>query len=175
MAFGFKAGSKRGKHYDLAKFATNKMKSANLAIKGRNEREFEHAIVSHLQSSPKLRGNLITQVDTDEVDKITQASLFGFSHRPDVSIGNDGTAIEIKVITGGQSARDLLGQAIAYRMHYRFVILVFVDLTADLKVVKLCQDEGSHECSLLYGLADTMNVFSVVGPIRQSKNAVFFY
>lgn len=53
------------------------------------------------------------------MEKITKASLFGFIHRPDVSIGIDGTAIEIKVISTGQSVRDILGQAIAYRMHYR--------------------------------------------------------
>jgi len=98
----------------------------NLFVKGKTENHFEHTIVSHLQAIPKLRQNLITQIGLDEVEKITKASLFGFSHRPDVSIGIAGTAIEIKVISTGQSARDILGQAIAYRMHFRFVILVWL-------------------------------------------------
>ena len=100
--------------------------------------------------------------------------MFGFSHRPDVSIGIDGTAIEIKVISTGQSVRDILGQAIAYRMHYRFVILVLVDQTEDRKVVELCRSRESQEYSLLSGLSETMNIFTVVGPVDQSKNVAFF-
>ena len=173
MSLGFLSAAKRGQHFDLAMRAVKKLKSANLALKGRREREFEQAIVGHLQSSPSIRNNLITQVGTDEVDKISQASLFGFSHRPDASIGNDGTAIEIKVISGGQSARDILGQAIAYRMQYRFVILVLVDGSHDRRVANLCKDRKSNEFSLLRGLSDTMNVFSVVGPVGPSKNIVF--
>ena len=107
MELGFVPGAKRGRHYDLARFTVSKLKSVNLLVKGQSEREFEQNIVSHLQTSPKLRQNLITQIGIDEVEKITKASLFGFNHRPDLSIGNDGTAIEIKVISNSQSARDI--------------------------------------------------------------------
>ncbi len=129
MKLGFASGAKRGQHYELAKFALKKLKTVNVAVKGQSERHFEHTIVSHLQASPKLRDKLVTQIGVDEVDKISQSSLFGFNHRPDVSIGNDGTAIEIKVISTSQSIRDILGQAVAYRMHYRFVILMLIDQT----------------------------------------------
>ncbi len=173
MSLGFFPGAKRGSHYQLAMFALKRLKAVNLLVKGQSESHFEHTIVSHLQSSPNLRRNLITQIGLDEVEKITKASLFGFSHRPDVSIGNDGTAIEIKVISTGQSVRDILGQAIAYRMHYRFVILVLVDQTEDRKVVELCCSKKSQEFSLLSGLAEAMNIFTVVGPVNQSKNVVF--
>src|SRR5512143_3275214 len=98
MALGFVPGAKRGRHYGLARFTVKKLKRVNLLVKGRSESDFEHTIVSHLQASPKLRPNLITQIGINEVEKITKASLFGFSHRPDLSIGNDGSAIEIKVI-----------------------------------------------------------------------------
>ena len=174
MTLGFVAGAKRGQHFELAEFAISKLKGVNLLVKGKTENHFEHTIVSHLQASPKLRQNLITQIGIDEVEKITKASLFGFSHRPDVSIGIDGTAIEIKVISTGQSVRDILGQAIAYRMHYRFVILVLVDQTEDRKVVELCRSKESQEYSLLSGLSETMNIFTVVGPVDQSKNIAFF-
>jgi hypothetical protein len=173
MSLGFVSAARRGQHYDLATFAVKKLKSANLALKGKNEREFEQAIVGHLQSSQKIRTNLITQVGTDEVDKITQAKLFGFAHRPDASIGLDGTAIEIKVIAGGQATRDILGQAIAYRMQYRFVILVLVDATEDRRLVSLCSDKNSNEYSLFTGMAASMNVYTIVGPMGQSKNVSF--
>lgn len=173
MALGFVGGARRGQHYELAEFALSKLRAVNLLLKGQSESHYEHTIVSHLQASPKLRPNLITQIGADEVEKISRASLFGFSHRPDVSIGNDGTAIEIKVITNGQGVRDILGQSIAYRMHYRFVIVVIVDQTEKRKIVELCQDKGTQEWSLLQGLADEMNIFTIVGPVAQSKNVVF--
>lgn len=173
MALGFVPGKKKGQHYELAMFALKKAKKCNLMLKGQSEKHFEFSIVSYLQSSPRLRKNLITQIGVDEVEKMTKANLFGFSHWPDVSIGNSGTAIEIKVVQGGPGMRDILGQAIAYRMHYRFVILVIIDQTPEYKIVELCQDKASQEYRLLSGLADELNIFSIVGPLGQSKNVVF--
>jgi hypothetical protein len=173
MALGFVPAKKKGQHYDLAMFALKKACKVNLLLKGQTEKHFEYTIVSHLQSSPRMRKNLITQIGVDEVQKMTKASLFGFSHWPDVSIGNSGTAIEIKVVAGGPGIRDILGQAIAYRMHYRFVILVLIDQTEDSKIVELCQNKENQEYQLLSGLASALNIFTIVGPLGQSKNVVF--
>ncbi len=173
MPLAFKTTRRRGAHYELAALALKRLRQANLAVKGKSERHYEMSIVAHLQASPRLRRNLITQVGEEEVEKIHQASLFGFKHRPDTAIGLDGTAIEIKVIKGGSAVRDILGQAIAYRMDYRFVILVLIDLTDDRQVVHLCTDKKSREHHLLSQLAESLNVFSVVGPLAQSKNLVF--
>lgn len=173
MNLTFTPGPKHGRHYELAKLAVNKLKKVNLLVKGKSEKDFELTITSYLQSSPKLRHNLIAGVYKDEVEKITPAILFGFSHRPDLSIGIDGTAIEIKVISSGQSVRDLIGQAITYRMHYRFVILALVDQTGDQKLVELCRSKKSQEFRFLSELANTMNIFTVLGPLGQSKNVGF--
>ncbi len=174
MALGFVPSVKRGQHYELATFAVKSLKEVNVLVKGKTERHFEHTIISHLQASSKLRPNLITQIGIEEVEKITPGVLFGFSHRPDVTIGKDGTALEIKIVSSGQSVRDILGQAIAYRMHHRFVILILVDKTVDRNIVNLCQSQDSSECRLLSGLAETMNVFTIVGPVGQSKYLAFF-
>lgn len=173
MALGFASAAKRGQHYELAMFAAGKLKSVNLLVKGHTERQFEHTVVSHLQASPRLRKNLITQLGVDEVEKITRASLFGFSHKPDISLGNSGTAIEIKVVATGQAARDVFGQALAYRMHYRFVILVLIDQTEERQIVNLCRVRESQERSLLSELAEAMNIFTIIGPLGQSRNIVF--
>jgi hypothetical protein len=173
MALGFASTAKRGQHYELAMFAAGKLKSVNLLVKGHTERQFEHTVVSHLQASRRLRKNLITQIGVDEVEKITQASLFGFSHKPDISLGNDGTAIEIKVVASGQAVRDVLGQALAYRMHYRFVILVLIDQTDERQIVNLCRVRDSQERSLLSELAESMNIFTVIGPLGPSRNIIF--
>lgn len=170
---GFMAAKKAGKHYELASYATKRLKKANFHLKGSSEKQCEQSIVANLYASNKLKRNLITQVYDEEVDKITQASLFGFKHRPDTTIGKDGTAIEIKVITSGPSIRDLLGQALTYRMDYRFVILVIIDKTPDLHVVSLCSDKKSREYSLLKGLSEDFNIFTVVGPVGIGNNIVF--
>ena len=99
--------------------------------------------------------------------------MFGFNHRPDIAIGIDGTAIEIKVVANSRSVRDVLGQALTYRMHYRFVILVLVDKTPNRQIVELARDKKSNEYALLSGLKESLNIFTVVGPMGQSKNAVF--
>ena len=173
MALGFIQARKQGIHYDLAKFAVNKLKTVNLLVKGKTERHFENTVVSHMQASSKLRKNLITQIGLEQVEKVAQASLFGFNHRPDVAIGIDGTAIEIKVMKNSRSVRDVLGQALTYRMHYRFVILVLVDQTSDRQLVELSKDKKSNEYALLRGLSESLNIFTVVGPVGQSKNLVF--
>jgi len=173
MALGFIAARKRGIHYELAKLASTKLKKVNLLVKGKTERHFEHTVVSYMQASPKLRKNLITQIGQEQVEKVAQATLFGFNHRPDIAIGIDGMAIEIKVVKSSHSVRDLLGQALTYRMHYRFVILVLVDQTSDRQIVKLSKDKKSSEYALLQGLSESLNIFTVVGPVGQSKNVTF--
>lgn len=175
MSFGFVPSVRHGRYYKLAQKTLNKLKSANLHIRGRTENEFELGIIAHLKAFPALRAKLITQVGKGE-RKILPAKLFGFKHKPDASIDRDGdgTAIEIKVINNAQSAREGLGQALAYRMHYRFVILVLVDQTVGQKVVKSCSDNTSPEFAFFTGLAQEMGIFSVVGPLQSSRNLVFF-
>ena len=174
MGLGFMPSVRSGVHYDLVKFTVNRLKRANMLVKGKSEKDYELSIISHLQASPKLSKNLITQVGEEEVDKIVNANLFGFNHRPDTTIGNDGTAIEIKVIKSGHAIRDILGQAVVYRMYYRFVILVFVDNTPNKQIVEKCCDKYSQENSLLHGLARSHKIYSVVGPCGKSKNIAFF-
>lgn len=172
MALGFMPARRSGIHFELATLAVRRLRKANFRLKGRTEKLFEHTMVASLEGSRKLKNNLITQVGDEEVEKISQASLFGFKHRPDTTIGKDGTAIELKVITSSTSVRVLLGQALAYRMDYRFVILVLVDQTPDRQVVRLCADKKSREYALLNGLAEEFNIYTVVAP-GDPKNLSF--
>ena len=75
MALGFIAARKHGIHYDLAKFAANKLKKVNLLVKAKTEKHFEHTVVSYLQASSKLNKNLITQIGQEQVEKVAQANL----------------------------------------------------------------------------------------------------
>jgi hypothetical protein len=145
----------------------------DLTLKGKTEQNFEHTIISYLRSSGELSRNLITQLGENEVEKFTPADLYGFRHRPDVAIGQSGTAIEIKAITGSQAIRDVLGQALAYRVQYRYVILVLIDRTPKRTIVERSKGRDSLDNKLFAGLSEFLNIFSIVGPIKQSENRVF--
>ena len=172
MRGGQRKAARRGTHYELAVFAARKIQKLNFALKAKSEAEYEVALTQSLNSSRKLKDYLITQKESEPVEKITPADVFGFRHRPDLTIGNDGTAIELKVIHNGQAIREALGQALCYRTWYRFVILVLLDLTKDKIMVNRCRDKTSNAYKLLQGLTD-MNIFTIVGPAGHGKNIAF--
>jgi hypothetical protein len=173
MPLGFKHVRRRGHKFDLASFAFRRLKGMNLALKSSKEHDYELKVVTRLQGSNRLEKHLITQTEDGEVEKIHRSYLFGFHHKPDVAIGRDGTAIEVKVVSSSPQIREALGQAIAYRMDYNFVILVLVDRTAGGQIVKRCREKSSQEHNLLSSLAKDFNVLSIVGPKSKGKNVHF--
>jgi hypothetical protein len=58
-------------------------------------------------------------------------------------------------------------------MQYRFVIIVLIDRSEGRQIVDLCSDKKSSEFSLFAGLAESMNIFSVIGPDGPSSNIAF--
>lgn len=170
---GLRTSTRRGTHYELAVFAAKRLAKQNFMLKVKNESDYEMVVTTSLGSSRKLRPTLITQKDTIPVEKITTADVFGFKHHPDLTIGNDGTAIELKVIQSGHSIREAIGQALCYRTHYRFAIMALMDLTKDRLVVNRCADKNSPAHKLLKSLCDECGIFTIVGPMAQRKNVAF--
>lgn len=173
MSLPLKRSRLTGIHYELALKAAERVMKANFNFSARDEREFENRLVASLEASRLLKPNLITQVNRDQVETINQTDLFGFKHRPDITIGNDGTAIELKVINKSQSIRDMLGQGICYRFDYRFTILVFVSPSPNADIINLCSNKSSSESKLLQSLATNYNIFSIVGPKSNNHNILF--
>jgi len=160
---------RRGIHYELAKRAVRCLQRAEFPIRTKAERTLEHSMVSALQANDHIRPHLLTQLSDDPVEKVTHAKVLGFKHRPDATIGNDGTALELKMVATGQPLREALGQAIAYRMAYRFVVLVLIDKTPGKRMVKLASDSNSPGNKLLKAMAKEMGIFTVVAPRRNDK------
>ncbi len=172
MDYGFKKYSRVGTHYDLAMEAAKRIKKINFLIKHRDEKDVEHHLVSSLETYRNLKSHLITQINKEPVI-MTRAELFGFRHSPDVAIGDDGTAIELKLIKNSQSIREMLGQAMCYRVNYRFVILIFVAPETSCSFIKKCSEKRSNEHKLLNALSEDFGIFSVVGPTPDGKNLSF--
>jgi len=73
----------------------------------------------------RIKGDIHSQVDKDTV--VRSVYLFGKKHRPDLTINEDGIAVEIKFLSNSlDGLKQAIGQSIFYRVRYRFVINLFV-------------------------------------------------
>ena len=101
---GFEKGKRTGKNWEdilfidsLIKNSDKKNNSSIMNITGKEEKDFELRFSSLLDANKvKLNGNLISQQNKDTTVK--QIYCFGKKHRPDMTINDDGIAIEIKYI-----------------------------------------------------------------------------
>jgi len=131
----------------------------NLRKTDTKERQFENRIATLLDTQ-KFNEHFIDQRSSR--DSMTQVPVFGSNHRPDMSIGVGGTAFEVKLTTHGNKVKDALSQAIFYRTHYRFVIIVLVDITKNGKIYELLKSRKSLERKMIKDFERELNIFVVI-------------
>ena len=175
---GFEKGKRTGKNWEDVLFIDSLLKNADkkssgsiMNITGKEEKDFELRFSSLLDANKvKLNGNLISQQNKDTTVK--QIYCFGKKHRPDMTINDDGIAIEIKYINDNfDGVKMALGQSFMYRLRYKFVINVIVisEKNKDVYEKALNGEEKDLEDILKY-LADDMNVFTYIVPAFSLKN-----
>ncbi len=175
---GFEKGKRTGKNWEdilfidsLIKNSDKKTNGSIMNITGKEEKDFELRFSSLLDANKvKLNGNLISQQNKDTTVK--QIYCFGKKHRPDMTINDDGIAIEIKYINDNfDGVKMALGQSFMYRLRYKFVINVIVisEKNKDVYEKALNGEEKDLEDILKY-LADDMNVFTYIVPAFSLKN-----
>lgn len=175
---GFESGKRTGKNWEdilfidsLIKNTDKKSNGSIMNITGMEERDFELRFSSLLDANKnKLNGKLISQQNKDTTVK--QIYCFGKKHRPDMTINDDGIAIEIKYINDNfDGVKMALGQSFMYRLRYKFVINVIVisEKNKDVYEKALNGEEKDLEDILKY-LADDMNVFTYIVPAFSLKN-----
>lgn len=175
---GFEKGKRTGKNWEdilfidsLIKNSDKKNNGSIMNITGKEEKDFELRFSSLLDANKvKLNGNLISQQNKDTTVK--QIYCFGKKHRPDMTINDDGIAIEIKYINDNfDGVKMALGQSFMYRLRYKFVINVIVisEKNKDVYEKALNGEEKDLEDILKY-LADDMNVFTYIVPAFSLKN-----
>ncbi len=152
----FMSAKKHGKYWDNLNKALEIIKRLSLDVKSELESKFEDRISGALQPNFK---NFIDQRNIQQT--MTRITLFGHDHRPDMSIGTNAVAIEVKYIKAGGSFREAIGQSMIYRIGYRFVIIVWVDTTREKVYKNLIQDENSDESKLIKELEEN-NIYCVI-------------
>lgn len=158
-----------GVHWQLAQRTVETLRNVQFYAKTRDEHALENHMVACLRHDPKLTTHVLSQLDGDPVEKIEQARIFGFRLRPDAAIGRDGTAIELKMVRGASGFRNALGQALVYRMEYRFVVLCLVDRTAQGRFSSFAADPDRAGHKMLQSMAADLGIFSVIAPHPRAK------
>ena len=160
---GFEVGRRRGNYWDDCKQLNKIINKFPFHTTGKNERDFENGFATNLMSrEDEFNSKVITQIDK----KTTVQSIycFGKRHRPDMTLDNDGIAIELKFVTYA-GLKDAIGQGYLYRLKYKFVFLVLIIdekrdyIYYDLDILK---EKGLSDT--LQHLADNMNIFTYVVP-----------
>ena len=169
---GFEKGKRTGKNWEDVLFIDSLLKNADkkssgsiMNITGKEEREFELRFSTILDANKgKINGEIVSQQNKDTTVK--QIYCFGKKHRPDMTINDDGIAIEIKYINDNfDGVKMALGQSLMYRLRYKFVINVIVisEKNKDVYEKALNGEEKDLEDIIKY-LADDMNVFTYIVP-----------
>lgn len=161
----FKAGHRRGQVWDDVKTLDKIIGNTRFNLTGKSEREFELAFMSSVNANAdRLNGKIHSQVDKDTV--VQSVYLFGKKHRPDLTINEDGIAIEIKYLSGSlDGLKQAIGQSIFYRVRYRFVINVFViDEKYKDVYLKGANDAEKDLEEIFRELSTDSNIFSYIVP-----------
>ncbi len=164
----FESSRRRGRFWEDAKVLHKIINDYSFDSTGRNERDFENGFASVMRT---LEGDFNCQVITQIHKSTTVKSIycFGKKHRPDMTLDENGIAVELKFITYA-GLKDAIGQGYLYRLRYRFVFLVLV-ISEDRKSIyeDLSNEKEKDLEDTLQHLADNMNIFTYVVPAFSLK------
>jgi hypothetical protein len=157
-------GHRKGFYWEDCEHAIMALSRLELTDADRTEKQCESQVAALLDTMRFPGGErFIDQRNIFEV--VSRVTLFGSDHRPDMSIGKDGTAIEVKVVDHGNKVKQAISQALFYRLGYRFVIVVLVDITDDCEIYARLREQGNtSEVQLVDDLEEQMNIFII--PLR---------
>ena len=110
----FQSGHRRGQVWDDVQTLDTIIKNTRFNLTGKSEREFELAFMSAVAANKdRIKGEIHSQVDKDTV--VRSVYLFGKKHRPDLTINEDGIAVEIKFLSNSlDGLKQAIGQSIFY-------------------------------------------------------------
>jgi hypothetical protein len=160
---GFETVRRRGRIWKDAQTLDATIRNFPFHTSGTSESEFERGFATHLMASKtSYNCDVITQIDRETT--VQSVYCFGKKHRPDMTLNENGIAIEMKLITYA-GLKNAIGQGHLYRLRYKFVFLVLV-VSGQRKTVYEEIENGQEkdlEDTLEY-LSANMNIFSYIVP-----------
>lgn len=151
----FAASRKSGRFWEDCRKVIKTLNKAKFDIRLKSEKDCEIYALGKLKDSSYNEG-FVTQRRKEEPK--TRVTLFGQTHRSDMSVGKNGTAVEIKLVTKGDQVRAGIGQSIFYRTEYRFVVLLLIDATYNHSFFEVINDKKKIEHRFCKELED-LNIF----------------
>ncbi len=164
----FESSRRHGRFWDDAQNLHRIINEYQFNTTGKNERDFENGFASTLMALKKnFNSQVITQID--KATTVKSIYCFGKKHRPDMTLDENGIAVELKFITYA-GLKDAIGQGYLYRLQYRFVFLVLV-ISEDRRTIydDLCVGKEKDLENTLQHLADNMNIFTYIVPAFNLK------
>lgn len=167
---GFEPVRRRGSYWEDTVHVDKIIRDFPFHTTGDSEKEFERGFSTTLMAMKgSFQNEVVTQIDKMKTVKSVYA--FGKNNRPDLTIGEDGIAFEIKFVTYG-GLKEAIGQGYIYRLRYKFVFLILV-ISQDSKELYFDLDEGKEKDveDILISLAQEMNIFTYIVPAFDIKRA----
>lgn len=153
-----RASNRAGGYWEDCKHALDLIQKMPLQKSYVKERAFQGRVASFLESNSFLDRFIDPSSTTDSIAGL---HLFGSYHYPDMTIGSEGTAIEVKIADHAGKVKAAIAQSLLYRMHYRFVIMVLIDTSDDGEIYKLLKDESSREAKFIKDMEDDFKIYTV--------------
>jgi len=164
----FEVARRHGRYWDDVKVLDEIIRKYPFHTTGKNERDFENGFgLGLLLSKKSFNCKVITQID--KTTTVKSIYCFGKKHRPDMTLDENGVAVELKFITYA-GLKEAIGQGYLYRLQYRFVFLILV-ISENRRVIyeDLCKGKEKDLENILQHLADNMNIFAYVVPAFNLK------
>ncbi len=154
-------GHRDGKYWEDCEYAIKALSKLDLSKTEMTEKEFEDRVAWFLGKQLFPGGEQFMDHRTHH-DDASDIALFSSIHRPDMSIGSDGTAIEVKAADHGNKVKQAISQALFYRIGYRFVIVLLVDTTDHGDIYAGLRGHGNTpEVQFVDDLEEHLNIFVI--------------
>lgn len=160
---GFESSKRFGRYWEDAKQVHQLIHAYPFNTSGKSERDFENGFATSLiMAKGNFKSKPHTQIDKDTT--VGSVFCFGKQHRPDMALGDSGSAIELKHITYA-GLKDAIGQGVLYRLRYRFTFLILI-VSNKRKHIYYDISTGKEKdlIDTLHYLADNLNIFTYVVP-----------
>jgi len=160
---GYAASKRRGALWEDAHKLNQIIHDFPFNTTGKSEREFETGFSTALMATRSIfKNKVISQIDKSST--VRSVFCFGKNHRPDLTINEDGIALEIKFVEY-EGLKQAIGQGYVYRLRYKFVFLILI-ISEERKHVYEAWATGKEKDleDILSDLSSRMNIFTYIVP-----------